>query len=656
NYGMAKVFSLAQRIPLSAILHYSDQFMMILDKDLRILQINDSFLKFLSKSRVEVVGKNLSFIPLAEVPLQDLIHALVEAIEGKKSLEDILIQNREEHFFKARILEIQFEDGSEGYTVILIDLTEQKRAERALQMSEARYRAVVEGQTELICRYLPNGTHVFVNEAYCRSFNVKREEIIGKKFKPPIPEEDRERLRFHMKSLTPEHPVGTIDHRVVQPDGSIHWQQWTDRAIFNESGELVEYQSVGRDITERKETEVALRHSEEKYRELVEHAGTVILKMDLSGNITLFNEYAEDFFGFPREEVIGRSVVGTIVPVTESSGRDMRELIKGICTDTEHYKLHENENITRDGRRVWLRWTNRMICDQSGNPSGVLSIGIDITEQKQMEEQLKASEKRFRELAEMLPLPVFETDANLMLTYGNEQAFRSFGYTPEETRRDISILEMVAPEDRDRARKNLERILGEAQRTKEQYTGLRRDGSRFPLVEHSAPIIEAGRIVGMRGVVIDLTDHNLARQALQRERDFIAAVLDTVDALVVVLDSEGRIAGFNRACECMTGYKQDEVTGKLFYDLFLVPEEVESVRRTFQVLVREKEHIHARNYWLMRDGTRRIIDWSSTVLQDADGQVTHVIGTGIDITERKEMEDELRRFRSSQRVPESTAP
>jgi PAS domain S-box-containing protein len=130
------------------------------------------------------------------------------------------------------------------------DITERKKAEDRLSESEERYRNVVEDQTEFISRFLPDGTHVFVNEAYCRYFGLKRDEILGHRFRPAIPAEDRERVNRFFESLTPDHPVSNIEHRIIMPDGSLRWQRWSDRAIFDPSGKLTEYQSVGRDITE----------------------------------------------------------------------------------------------------------------------------------------------------------------------------------------------------------------------------------------------------------------------------------------------------------------------------------------------------------------------------------------------------------------------
>jgi len=128
-------------------------------------------------------------------------------------------------------------------------------SERRLRESEERYRGVVESQSEFITRFLPDGTVTFANEAYCRYFGLDCHEIIGKSFIPSIPEEEHDLVRAHFRNISPLQPERTIEHRIIMPDGDIRWQEWIDRGIFDQDGNLVEVQSVGRDITERKSIE-----------------------------------------------------------------------------------------------------------------------------------------------------------------------------------------------------------------------------------------------------------------------------------------------------------------------------------------------------------------------------------------------------------------
>jgi PAS domain S-box len=139
------------------------------------------------------------------------------------------------------------------------------------------------------------------------------------------------------------------------------------------------------DITEEVRMIDELREREHQYRELVEMADAIILKLDKNGNILFFNEFAETFFGYRKEEVLGRNVIGTIVPPEELSGRDLKDLIAQVCTDTDSYRRNENANITKDGRLVWVRWSNRAIRSDEGEVIGVLSVGNDISDRKEME-------------------------------------------------------------------------------------------------------------------------------------------------------------------------------------------------------------------------------------------------------------------------------
>ncbi len=159
---------------------------------------------------------------------------------------------------------------------------------------------------------------------------------------------------------------------------------------------LDEVSRLGEDLAERGRE---LQSSEAKYRELVSNANAVILRMDMEGRVTYFNEYAERFFGYRAEEILGRPVVGTLVPAVESeTGRDLGALVADIVAHPGAHAENENENITRDGRRVYLHWANQAILDEAGKQVGVLSIGHDITEKRQAERELERHRHHLEEL------------------------------------------------------------------------------------------------------------------------------------------------------------------------------------------------------------------------------------------------------------------
>ncbi|MGD9127493.1 MAG: PAS domain-containing sensor histidine kinase [Planctomycetia bacterium] len=143
-----------------------------------------------------------------------------------------------------------------------------------------------------------------------------------------------------------------------------------------------------------------LRHSAAKYRELVEESRSIVLRLDAMGNVVFANRHALEFFGYSEEDLLGKPVVGTIVPFVESSGRDLAELIHDICDHPERYQDNENENIRHDGTSKWIAWTNRGIRDASGCPKEILCIGNDITARKQAEEDLQREQQVLRHLLE----------------------------------------------------------------------------------------------------------------------------------------------------------------------------------------------------------------------------------------------------------------
>lgn len=225
----------------------------------------------------------------------------------------------------------------------------------------------------------------------------------------------------------------------------------------------------------------------------------------------------------------------------------------------------------------------------------------------------------------------------------NNSAQRMFGYSAEEViGRNVSML-MPSPyreQHDDYIVRYLEtgqaKIIGVGR----EVAGRRKDGTIFPL-DVGVSEVKLGDRRFFTGVLRDLTQRKQAEESLRQERDFNSAVLQTTAALIVVLDESGRVIRFNQACEQATGYLADEIEGKPFWDLLLPPDELAGVQTVFDQLRSGQFPNNHENCWLTKAGQRRFISWSNTVLTEPDGSVKHIIGAGLDVTERKRLEAEV---------------
>jgi PAS domain S-box-containing protein len=184
-----------------------------------------------------------------------------------------------------------------------------------------------------------------------------------------------------------------------------------------------------KDITTRlKHTQEMLHVSEDKYRQLVENADCIILRMGEDGKITFFNEFAQKFFGYTERQILGRKVTETILPEKDSSGRNSEKLIRDIKRQPELYTTYENESICKDGRRVWIAWANRAIHDEQRNITEILCVGHDITERKHMENKLQLLAAAVHNSNDAIT--VQDLEGNIVLW--NLGAERIYGYSKTE--------------------------------------------------------------------------------------------------------------------------------------------------------------------------------------------------------------------------------
>jgi len=275
--------------------------------------------------------------------------------------------------------------------------------------------------------------------------------------------------------------------------------------------------AVTLDITEQKQAREALRESEEKYRLLIENQTDMVVKFNTEGALLFVSPSYCKTFEKTQDELLGKK----FLPLIHEDDRETAEKAIGKVYQPPYTGYVEERAMTKDGWR-WQAWLNTAVLNEECEIDSIIATGRDINDRKQAEEALRESEEKYRELSDSLPQIVFETDEKGNLTFTNHIAFDILGYTREDFEKGLNALQILIPEDQDRALKNIQGVLKGEKLRGTEYTMLTKDGRRYPAMIYTSPIIRAGESVGMRGVIADLTEAKRTQKALLENEEKLA--------------------------------------------------------------------------------------------------------------------------------------
>lgn len=310
-------------------------------------------------------------------------YVMMMDIHNRKKNENELIKHRDhlEELVKARTAEITY-----AISQLRQEIEERKEIESTLRESEQRYRSLFEGSRDAIIISNSEGRIMDVNAAATHLTGYAKKELLDKL----IQELDNaiDARAYHHYFHRVQKGESFADEIVLHhKDGHTIYTEFSSNQIIFAG--MACMHTTARDITARRQAEEALRHSESKYRDLVQNANSIILRFDTYGRIKFFNEYAQKFFGYTEDEILGCEMTDTILPTVRSNGRSIERNIENFLRDPGRYQVNELENMKRNGERVWVAWTNRPILDDEGNIAEFLWVGVDVTERRQHRRQIK---------------------------------------------------------------------------------------------------------------------------------------------------------------------------------------------------------------------------------------------------------------------------
>lgn len=603
-----------------------------------LIDMNDLAESLTGYTREEGVGAQVG--RLLDVAREDRIF-LAEAVRHDGSVRDRCIAIRRktgETVLVETSAQRMSHEGEPCLIAILKDVTDRRRQERELRESEARYRAVVETQSEFIVRWLPDGTRTFVNEAYCRYFGGLKEELEGTSFFPLISVDDWEALRSRIAALTPANPASTGRHRGHRTDGPEGWQEWTDLALFDDSGRVVELQSVGRDVTDLVAARQALEESRAHLNATLNAVPDLIFRHTVDGTTLAIHAQGAEHLIAPGVR-IGTKLSDTLpLDVADQwlqAAQDVSRLDALVAYEYE---------LTFDGAPY--RFEARMV---GSGPGEVLTIVRDITETVREQEAAQRADTLFQAAWDQSPASILVAEPDGEIRYVNRSFLAGLGLSPENLAGQ-ALSEIYALTD-------LRRATGEpihaedfpiARATRgeavhgEEFIASMAGGEPRRVVVNAAPVVDAdGTLIAGVSVAQDVTDLRLEAAGRAAGERLFQSFFEQMAAGAVVVELAGRIRRINPTFERMLGAEIGALSDESIFDV-MTP----ATRARAEALIRTLKNGAIDRFWgeetyLRVDGRPLSVYSSFSLVRDERGQPDYVIGLIQDLSERRRLEGEV---------------
>lgn len=539
------------------------------------------------------------------------------------------------------------DEGDRPYrlTGTLADVTDRKRVEQALQDSESRYRQVVQTQTDLILRSHPDTTITFANETLCLVLGRSLADVIGFQWIEFAHPDDIGRILQSIADLTPQKPSFLTENHDRRANGQMGWTQWINQGVFDDQGHLLEIQSVGRDITQLKQTEAALRESEERFRVFMNHSPAATWIVSAEGEMEYVNSTYTQMFQVP-EQVVGKHLSELYPP--ELAQTFLANIQKAIQTGQV---IQVIEPATRPDGSIGEFLAYKFLLPHADGRQAVGGVALDITEQQALIREQQQAEETLRKQFNLLSLAqqaaqmgVYEWDVVADQAYWTAEMELLMGMKLEARSHNLEPwLAQLHPEDQLAFQQRVEQWLQSPNLQPEpiEYRFIRQGEERW--IDARGYIVRdaQGQPLKMIGTNLDITERKRAEAELhQREQEFRALVENAPD-IIVRFDRNLRHLYINPAIEALTGLSPQPFIGKSNRELGMPEDQVTSWdAHLTQVFTSGQQ----KNFEFEFDAPAGVRQYESRCVPefDRDGRVVSVLSIARDTTEQKQLEHALR--------------
>jgi PAS domain S-box-containing protein len=641
HFGMAKLFRLSERLPVSAVLSISSELVLQLDSNLRIIFINDPFLEFIRATAKDIVGKNIEYTIISSIfedVFSDLLIRLREGVAGIEWGGELFLPERQTIFF-CRVVPTVFNEGPKGVSVLFEDISERKRDEEQIRHSEERLRSIIR-VAPIGIGMVKDRVFIEVNARFCQITGFTSAELIGQSVRMLyLTEEEFDRVGVVKYTMVRDRGTGSVETKWRRKDGTIIDILLSSTPLNPDdiSGGLT---FTALDITGRKRAEESLRESEAKLQLALSGSEMGMWELDIPSSKGLIDERAASILGYQKSDIgLYHADWDALshpddVPLIHQRLADYLEGRSSIF-ESEHRMRHAS------GRWIWVVGRGKIAGSLRDN-SCIRIIGTmqNITERKVAEEKLRESEEKFRTMVEASPDIIWEIDLLGNFTFVSARSKAILGYSPEDLiggSFNKPLRPDFVPEIQSRF---FDHIRNKSSLSAIDIPVIRDDGEQSILEIRAVPIISPdGSIVGFRGIARDITERKQGEQELRESEDRYRNLVEiSPDAVILHLNST--IIYVNPAAVNLLGARNpEEIIGKSAFE-FIQQDDRERVIENVKKDLEGEKTPSVELQMLRIDGTPIVIEGRGVGTYFGGKQA--VLVAMRDITERKKKEDALR--------------
>ncbi len=636
RFGMAKIYTLSQRVPLSALLSISSELVIQLDSSLRVIYANEPFLLLVGTDSKSLLGKNIEYSPVATL-FDDLfpqfIENINEGIAGNQWADAIILPTKDFIFF-CRIAPTVFDDGRKGVSIIFEDITEKKLAEKALQNSEMQYRSLVETTGTGYVIVDKDGRVITANQEYVRlTGRSTLAEIEGRAVTDWTAPYDLERNAQEIEKCFRTGQVRDLEIDYQRPDRTIQPVEVNASVIQSNSGKII--LTLCRDITQRRQAEQKLEESERQFRLLAENSLDMISRIKPDGTRIYVSPAYKTTLGYEQEELIGKNNDDYIHP----NDAHVLESLRNILTYENRSTVVTFRTKHKDGHYVWIESAVKAIFDEDTRElSEYYTVTRDITQRKKEQELLQESEDKYRKLVEISPDAVIIHQEGI-ISYVNPAAVKLLGGSQPDEIIGKNVLDSIHPDFHDSVMKNIEKDLREEISPSLVLQMIRLDGTSI-IVEGRGVRTSLGGKPAIQVALRDISESKRAENALRESEEKYRTLIERAnDGIVVIQDNIVKMCN-HYITEFWGGGSVDQMIGRNFMD-FIHPDALpDVVNRYNRRMAGESVPSIYESILKRKDGSRFFAELNAGIIS-FEGKPADLIIVR-DINERKRAEIALR--------------